>query len=170
MSLRDKLNQHPPLAVAVAALIVIVAWVVVSKAGQSPTGREDLAWYYDIKTGELFGADRTLPPPLELAEDNVAVRAAVYSCGSCDDDKRFIAYLESYDDAAHEAYTHQPRTAEDDVVIDRGYRIGTAPQGESIEWMSADNPAAIELLDSPASRCATGEKLIACRPSRATFP
>ena len=86
----------PKLVVWVnAALLVIIAAVlVITHAVGSAEPPVTLAWWYDMGTGELYGASGQGLPPEVAPSGAEAVKAVVYAEKDCaDPTDRFIVYL-----------------------------------------------------------------------------
>ncbi len=99
MSLRDWINSNPTVVTsgAVVILVAALAWIITAgiggSGGSSASGAQ--AYFLDLKTGELFKDSDSKLAPIESPNGNQAVRAVVFSCGSCDDkEKRFIGYYQ----------------------------------------------------------------------------
>ena len=107
MGIREKLNDNPPLAIAVAigiALIALIFCIWFMMGGDDVVGPYTGAtfWYYDTNTKKLFPAAREATPPIAAPSDagkdtKSGVRAWVYSCSSCSDaSSQFIGYMITY--------------------------------------------------------------------------
>ena len=84
---------------AVASVLIARTMIGGTSAGQ-PWGKQ---WYYDIGASKIYVDSEALVPPVASpsggeADGPVAsVHAAVYACGSCDDEsKRFAAWLAKF--------------------------------------------------------------------------
>lgn len=167
MGLRDLINQHRTLAaVVIVAIAGLAVLQLTRRSSPDNRGRQDLAWFYLLDTGQLIGADRDTPPPVQT-DAGKAVRAAVFDCGTCDRSTWFIGYLETYDDAARAALAKDQTTLEDDAAIEAGYRIAPAPDGGEPQWIAAATDAGTQLLDAPRERCNGNGELLRCRPDHA---
>jgi hypothetical protein len=75
--------------IALAIVIIVMRW------DRRPDPRENLRWFYDLQSGELFTHDGNARPPVAAPSGGEGVLALVYSCGSCNDpSSRHVAYLE----------------------------------------------------------------------------
>ncbi len=96
MEIREWLNANPSIAGGGAAVVLIlgIVWMVSAMQGPGATEESGSAWYVDLQTGELFTAAASREPPIQSPGGNKAVRAHLYSCGSCQKGERFIGYYE----------------------------------------------------------------------------
>lgn len=189
-------NRRPVLFVGVALLIAAGAlanWLIVA-APSIPTLAHD-AWYFDLANQELFVASSDAVPPIPgphppLGEDGTpvpamtAVRAHLYSCGSCADaSARFIAYLETTQvprsaatvaaDASSPATSPASESAASPVAVPMvaAYVPAPAPApapdaaaAPALEWIVNNGPAAEGLIAKSQNRCPGGAAATRCEP------
>ena len=88
------MGTNPTSAIIAGVVIVLcIVWLVyyyTGKDGPAPTQ----AWYYDMGTGELYGAPGQGFPPKIAPSGKEAVKAKVFAERDCaDPDDRFIVFL-----------------------------------------------------------------------------
>jgi hypothetical protein len=105
-SARSMLNRHAPLVTIVS--LVIMLFTANNIVGQLRTANAANAlpalpaYFYDVATDSLFVSTSQDLPPIagpgsRNPDDRTAVRAFVYACNDCTDDKdRFVAWVEAY--------------------------------------------------------------------------
>lgn len=104
------MSKKQAITVSVCVLVLVVASVLIARTmmgGSSQARPWGKQWYYDIGASKVYIDTETLVPPFASpsggeADGAVAsVHAAVYACGSCDDEsKRFTAWLGKFTPAA----------------------------------------------------------------------
>ena len=159
------------LALPLLALSVIVNYAVTAPANDQPPITH--VWFYDLNDGNLYPqpAGTLSPIAAPSAPDDPAkraVRAHVFSCGSCDAGS-FIAYLTS----ATPRYRALLATGSDDIDEHVEKLAAESSQYEGILHASADNPSqwyvvtapeTVELLRAPARECAGKADPVECFP------
>ncbi|MCX5662517.1 MAG: hypothetical protein NTW19_22780 [Planctomycetota bacterium] len=98
--LKETLDRHPRWVGAGAALVtaLAVAWLARGSiaAAVRPEYKPPPAYYYELATGLVFPGPFRPPNLVQGPAGGPSVRAAVFSCGSCDAaESRFPAWLES---------------------------------------------------------------------------
>lgn len=166
MSIRDKIQNHPVVAVLLCAIVAIVAVLAaVNNSGSSGSTPPRAAWFYDLSTGRLFTADRGAVPPFAI-NGSTAVRARVYGCEGCGEGDRHVVVIEKYPDTVAEELRVPPPVdasgRDADAYTDRRDRlrvesllIAAPPRtgGEQIVWMPLNSPAARAILDRLDDLC-----------------
>ena len=97
------MGKNPTSAIIAGVVIVLcIVWLVyyyTGKDGPAPTQ----AWYYDMGTGELYGAPGQGFPPKIAPSGKEAVKAKVFAERDCaDPDDRFIVFLWKFTDEGKE--------------------------------------------------------------------
>lgn len=78
---------------AAIAILALAAGILLSRSAGSRRAPAQ-TWFLDLQADTLIASD-SLTSPVTLPSGAQAVRAHVYSCGSCDDpDQRMIVYVE----------------------------------------------------------------------------
>lgn len=107
MALREKLNAHPGIAIAVVIVAVAAAiFAVLARTGEQrhlPT-----QVYFSVDDGASYFADDKAYLPQFTKGGKEAVEARVFQCGS---GKPFVAYLTKYSPAALAALQEQKKIA-----------------------------------------------------------
>lgn len=121
--MRDWIADHAGLSSVVVVLLLLatgmyIAWQSSDHHRAGPVGE---AWYYDLSDGTLFAAADAQIPPIDAPSGRYqGVAAHVYTCGTCSDEHRWVAYLETWSDEAK----HLIEAAQ------RGERIDPAHYGD----------------------------------------
>jgi hypothetical protein len=163
--LREKLGNMGSAAVSGLTMVVSVAvlWWGLGVAGWrgGHTTSDGPVWYFDLGTGELFAASAAETPPIpapsgvQINGVDAGVRAHVFSCGSCSDDReRVVLYLETFHPVIRrlrngetvsedEFPSHDPRTAIIKRPGDEGWVLASGREGsrildELMEWECPD--------------------------------
>ena len=132
-------------------------------------------YFLDLSTQSLFAADADQFPPIigpsaAMGTDGVptAVRAYVFTCGSCDDaSQRFVGYLETL---TPEAYLYATRAViagegDTDETFDRvvsGYRV--ASPDLKTGWVIRQSPEAGAVFSAIETKCGRDRQPQPCRP------
>lgn len=170
--------------ISVASLAVIVcgaAWSLSTWfGGDDNPDHPRRVWFYDTTTGSLFVemSDRVAPieSPAKSRESEgkpTGVRAYLFSCGSCSDEKeRFIGYFETHTKAAQDAIINRPPDREGvppvDIssLVDEGTLVAKPVSGSAeLVWvvMVSSEGQAI-MRDAVSKPCADGKLPVQCRP------
>jgi hypothetical protein len=147
------------------------AWVLLAAAAGagcscSPeeVADENLVYFYDQNTGELFSAPADELGPVERPSGKyrgipAGVRAIVYACGQCSDEsKRYVGWLEIPVEALPEA-ERPPRpdgAGPPDVFV-----VIRRPEDE--KWAWADGPEGEKIIEG-TNRCQPGTRKNYCTP------
>lgn len=184
-SARNLLNKHT--AIVTIVTLVVMLWTandILTQIRNKPVVSSIVAlpnYYFDVAENRLFVASSSELSPIagpgsHHPEDRTAVRAFVFACHSCADNKdRFIGWIEAFTPEAKEIQAMQDKQfakPQEDVLsmppaqanraIARGRMVGK-PDPKNPDWSKNLVP-----YDSPA-----GEKILsawpkACGPS--SFP
>lgn len=174
MSLREKLNGNPSIVAGVAGAVLLIAVVVVLlwwlRGGGTYTPYGGQRWYYDTGARALFIDSEARVPPFDHG-GNVAVRAEVGSCGSCDDEAaRKVLWLERYTEAARplmEQYV-QARLS-DNLTAEALEAEAQASEGLEVRdvddptWWAYHTPRAVEIRSRMDTLC-DGQPARFCSP------
>jgi hypothetical protein len=135
----------------------------------------DLAWFYDLETGELFADKAAALPPIDAPSGaNNGVGAVVYACGSCDEDEQRIGYVQQYSDEGRRAMAQlqQLRDAEADIpvqlneTLDRERYVALPPaSGSPPQWASLASPQGQQIASQYMTACGEGTQPRLCPPS-----
>ena len=135
-------------------------------------------YFYDVNTSALFTASEDAPPIATksepLANQPAGVRAYVFSCGECSDEKaRFIGFLHTYTPERRQkslpAYEYArardeaiPRAGQRDLFTGAGSLVRRA---EDSKWFEADSEEGMKVVQSYQSHCVSpGATPIDCEP------
>jgi len=168
MALSDALKNNPAVTAIVAAIIIAasVAMIAYRSNGPRKIGSEQ-AYYYDLKTGELFEAPQAAPPiTAPGGGEKQGVLAVVVACGACDPASPRPAYIQTISEQAHRAIAARPSTPEEQemvaAAIERGRLVASVPaNGEQPQWVMEMSDAGTKIVTdamagcsgSPATRC-----------------
>lgn len=97
MSLREKINQNPIVAVALVVVVILVAGYVIYTQTGSDLASQGNAWFTTDDGATWFRGDIRNDTPPFPHDGKEAVMAYVYTCP---DGKEFTALLERYQPAA----------------------------------------------------------------------
>lgn len=98
MSLRERMEEHRGLVIAIAVTVLIITvWVSMPrKTTVQPPGM----WFWDLTAGKLVEfrpAPDQWPPPITTPDGHELVQANVFACTNCADPAdRYIGYLTRY--------------------------------------------------------------------------
>ncbi len=119
MKLRGWINRNSELVTVISVFLLVFSLVVLVKNAPRQPRLITKAYYYDVVSGRLYPGPLQDTPPIPTPDGNMkngvfaGVRANVFSCTSCDDEKaRVIGYLETYTQEAREALETQRAIAE----------------------------------------------------------
>lgn len=157
---RERLSEHKQaiardvsktkLILLALSCVVLVAGLVWLYVQMRPAPSDDAprgAYFFDLTTGKLYtGMSDQLPPTDTRSGEKVdglpaGVRAYVFSCGSCADEKaRVVAYLETYTPKVRDMIMNRPPDEEGKPPVDLSGVIAKGqwvarPPGES--WKPA---------------------------------
>lgn len=169
MNLRQRINQKPQLAAAVAAAIAIIALIILLFTTRTPPLR-DQGWFFDLGTGELFTADHTGIPPIAAPSGaGQGVRAVILGCGGCGESQRHLAWLEAYTAPARKALQVKQEaqvelSPDQEASIAAGLLIARPPQGSPPRWMPESSPEAATFTAGVLSGLCNGSKPVLCVP------
>lgn len=149
MPIRDWLEEHKPLAIAVALSVVVVAvWLAIPrKQATSAPG----IWFWDLTAGELV----VLQPPIKSLNGHELVRAHVFACKNCSDPAdRFVGYLSR-------VLTPEPPPGQppDTNVIPQ---VSAAPPAE-VQWTLEGGERGQALVRQAFGRC---PRTLVCEPDQ----
>jgi hypothetical protein len=170
MSLRESINGNPAVAGAAVILLLIIAVFVVRGRGTTPY---DQGYFYNLSTGELITLDSATLSPVTLPDGNTAVRAYVFSCTACADD-RFIGHLERYTDESKQLLGRidDPSLSDEqrrelNIQIGHGVQIALPPEsGAQPQWHPMAAPAGAQIMLHAQQQCASPGQMISCLPNQ----
>jgi hypothetical protein len=95
VGLRDTLNRNPSIAtgITLAAIVLVVAFIIYSQSQSSPSGKEPTKAFYTTDEGKHWFVDDIGKLPPFDHDGKEAVRAVLFRCGNGDP---FVGYLERY--------------------------------------------------------------------------
>lgn len=107
MDIREWIHKNTmPAAGILAGVMVLVIIALLFLLGAFDGDKyktSDKLYYYDMKTGKLFAADKDLIPPIKAPSGGEGVVADVYDCDECDGEDQYIALLKKYSPKARKA-------------------------------------------------------------------
>lgn len=143
-------SREPRFAVsaAVAGVGFLIVMAIYVSLPQRVRPSERLAYYYDLRTQELFVDSAVQTPPILSPTDGEqdqapsGVRAHVFGCGdSSDPSNRYIGFLE---------------TSGDQGVLVR--RVTDE------DWVKMKSEAGFAIIHEAGGRCGEGEDAVRCEP------
>ena len=158
---------------AIAACAVVLVGRAVPENPSTPAEPVAMAWFFDRNTGEILPLPDTTEGPAETASGQyngqpAAVRAHVYSCGSCyRKADRYVGWLEI--PAQFVSASRPPdEPLEEDVESGEDVErlMVSAPENE--QWVPMNSSRADEIMKA-VNRCAEGE-IRYCRPRPRPWP
>jgi hypothetical protein len=169
---RERINQRPVWAIAVAAVIIFAGLLYVGYSAYGPSGRVVTeVYYYDLHTKQLFSAGAAELPPIDTASGkDMGVRATVYGLGDCRPDHRVIACLLRYSAATKQAqiedWAQQKKTGAATLTplpnLSDGLEVRSVEGGA---WVPLRSSEGLALADLEAiAKQHPGAKLIPCNP------
>lgn len=139
MSIREKLNQKPSVAVGVSSVIIIAAVVLILLQlwPRTPQGVTSQAFFTD-DDGASFYRDATSNIPPYDHNGKQGVRAYVYRCGR----EQFVGYMERYTPEAHKIFEEQIKagrapTMNADMIGHQNVEVKKPGQGD---WVKLSGP------------------------------
>lgn len=144
--------------IAVSALIVLslLAWWVHRPVKVQPLPQ---VYFFDLGTNALYVQPPGTQSPTQAPSGAMGVMAAVFSCGSCDDEQsRFVGYLTMNSPAYNKAMEQGQEITAELSQLGTLYRD---PQGST--WHTRESPAGQQLIQSVQVRCPEG-MLSICTP------
>lgn len=182
MSLRETLEKHSAVTIAVVVIVLLASSTLLYK--NVFRGRVvpniDQRYFFDLNTGMLFLADVAALPPVEAPSGTLpdgkpaGVRAHVYACGECGQydgmtaeqmhaSGALIGWVETYSQAATAAVS---QNSDDPYNADVGIsgQFVRDPLGD--EWIPLDSDAAAELMRRAMESCPAGQRPNPCHPGR----
>ncbi len=176
MSIREWVNERSAMATIVAILILIgaLAYLFVGSFGGRGRGKiPDQQYFWDTKDQKLVARPRGEVPPVKLDSGGEAVKAMVYSCGSCDPESLTIAWLEKYPPKARtELIDYNKQSAGGpaamssmDPTIMRLEATKRVKTMDSDKWVPTGSPEGRKITGSLGNAC-SGGKIKFCYPGR----
>lgn len=153
MGLREAINRNAGFAIGAAAVLVVIAVVVVLRAGRTqeaqPVAGATGISHYTIDDGATWFADRMdkIPPFKKDGKD--AVRAYVYRDAS---GKEFVSHMERYTPEALRALaalatmTPEQRGLEDPASLAGGLEGIEVKRPKETTWVRASEPRAQQIM------------------------
>ena len=136
-----------------------------------------VVYFYDLETDEYFGHSNADPPPVltpkQTASDKPrGVRAYIYTCSDCSPENRFVAFFETFNPTARDAWRRRltgRRIAEvqgplaDDTVSSKIGRFVALPTDKD-KFIAATDPEALPIIERAYKTCPTGLPPSQCFP------
>jgi hypothetical protein len=196
MKLRGWINRNSELVTVISVFFLVFSLVVLVKNAPKQGRTITRAYYYDVVTGKLFtgpvGDTPPIPTPSGSIKNGVfaGVRANVFTCKSCDDEKsRVIGYLETYTQEAREALDTQRTMAEANIraaevnspdsppttqigpdenevkllAVIAGGRLIASP-ADTEKWFRMESDEGMELVNAAMTDCPGGRYATQCYP------
>lgn len=173
MKLRNWLNNNSSVVIIVAIVLLVLSLASIIYTSQGPSFEPRIidVYYYDLGSKKLFIDKSDKYPPIAAPSGEKGVRAYVFSCGSCADEKqRFIGYLEMYTPKAKERLENpQPPAAQMDPDVPPPdfdiYNQGRLVRGmDTEEWVTAESEAGFQIIDKISTKCGGMEYPKSCFP------
>jgi hypothetical protein len=151
-------------SLVVAVLVILVVLVIVVRWDSGHDASENLRWFYDVQSGELFTHDGNVQPPILAPSGGEGVLAIVYGCGGCDDPSgRQIAYLEKSMPATTSGTSTDPNAGPDpSAIIAQADRQRVASPKSPDNWVAPTSPAGQQVMNM--SGLCPGDTLQICLP------
>lgn len=153
------------LLFAGAVLIVTNLRGVSQTRGNAPAQ----AYFYDLESHQLFAASADATPPIPAPSgEGKAVRAFIYTCGSCKTDRRLV-YLQMLTERAHDAASRMARLDQQERarlydVVHQGTMVAAEPtNGSPPRWVSIATPEGRAITQTSAAMC-DGKPATSCPP------
>ena len=121
--LRNWIADHAGLSIILVGLLLLATGIYTAWRWGDPHPPDPVseAWYYDLSDGTLFAATAAQIPPIDSPSGSgQGVTAHVYTCATCSEQDRWIAYLETWSAEAKDLIE----------AARRGERIAPAHYGE----------------------------------------
>ena len=167
MSLGEMLNKNPMIGVGVAVVILVVAGVIVMRStgiGDSPNILKQ-RYFYDMTSGDVIVMDN-VPAPVTADSGSTAVWAAVYTCGSCDNEsERFVGYLQKYTDQA-KSEVAKPLSQQDYDTVNEGTVVAMVPEkaGDELAWFQVETREGMQITQASVQARCPGGMTMPCSP------
>ncbi|MDX1683166.1 MAG: hypothetical protein R3336_08600 [Phycisphaeraceae bacterium] len=186
---RKWINKNSgPVTIGAVCLLAFLLYIIVTQLMPgSPQMEVPDAWFYDLKTGQLFAApsDRVPPIPTDSGPlDNgmpAGVRAHVFTCGSCTRDEMFVAYVSTYTQEAKALLEKVNAAQKDggaevspDKMMEWQWKVeqGNAIKAVDIEvdqpladgWFAMESDEAYQISQKVNERCGPGKRAKPCSP------
>ena len=143
MNIREWANKNSALVTGISIVVFVGALVfLIFGGGETETRGPEQRWFYDLNTGSLFPQAPDVFPPVETESGDfngepAGVHAMVFSCGECNEDERFVAWLTTY-----------PPEVKKALETMRSQGLSDVPEGTP-GWINPIDPTAHELLATP---------------------
>jgi hypothetical protein len=168
MQIREYINQHPALAWGIAgplalAAVVFIAWWAWPHVEREP---QQMAYFYDLNTGELFEVPASTIGPIETESGPykqmpAGVRAHVYCYGTYREGvEKFVGYLEVPIEGVPR--DQWPPGVEPDPDTEIGDYLVRRPDDD--RWYNASSPEGIAIMDEVHTRCPEGQRVSYVKP------
>jgi hypothetical protein len=136
---------------AVAGIFIVIVFFKRTR-NHGGGGREGQAWFYDLKTRQLFPAPARSIPPIDAPSGSAAgVRAYVYACGESQvPGDRVIAFLEELTpDGKQEVEKYVKQAGSQAAIGSAMERVGdevlvSSPEKE--EWVPKNSPEGLSIM------------------------
>ncbi len=170
------LAQNKPLAVGLILACLggaVGLYFLLSPDDPQPEPAVELVYYYDVNTKALFTASAKEWPPIDGPSGKpgpdgkpAGVRAHVFACGSCADEKnRFVGFLENLTPEA-KAVVLRIKQGEAPPRADlEVWELGTfirTPDQEA--WTQRTDPAHAKVIEAIKAQCSGRGPLTDCFP------
>lgn len=143
-------NQWVYIVLFVAAAVLLWRAVQPEQTQSNSDNVSDETWFVDVATGEPFRAGRDLVPPIKSPAGNEAAWAAMYGCGGCGKEQRFIGYYIKHTDELK-------AQAESDAGVKASLygesRAGRLYSTDGKTWVAAESPDKAGMIESFRNRC-----------------
>ena len=158
------MTQNPVVAVIAAIVMIIAVVFVIRHIVGSDAPPENLSFWYDMTSKELYGAPGKLYPPMTAPSGGEGVKARVYTRSTCDKaSDRYIGYLVRFTPeaiAAMKALKPPIDPGEANRIALEGQYVKT-PDDE--DWYLAGTPEAREIMGDPRFTGTPGKVDKPCR-------
>ena len=145
------MGKNPVVAVIAVVVLLAAVWFIARQMGLGGSGgKAPVAFWYDLKTGKLFGGPNTTDP-VQAPSGGEAVRAHVFACNDCADaNDRFIGYLEKFTDEARQVLVEQKGAPMARAMAMEYVKVRRA---DDTEWVNGGDPEGIEIMTEYLSKC-----------------
>lgn len=169
--------KKPAVAGALVVILLAIAGWNMFRYVSPPESKSAWpnAWYYDLTSTKLFVLPASSVPPVAApGGDEAGVWAAVYACGSCDDQsKHFVAWLEKFSPETKKqledliaprlkGYTDFNPYETLNMWDNTGHLIGVP--GKEIKWVQMYSTDAEKIKAEASKKCQPPQTFVRCQP------
>lgn len=169
MNLREWMNQNSAVVTIIAVVLLLVSLgVIIMTLTPKNNLRVVDVYFMDTADGSLFVDKSDKLAPVVAPSGKDGVRAFVFSCGDCGDEKsHFVGWLETYTPEAKkaiEAPVEDPEAGMGNYeVIEKGHMVADPVNKK---WYMSNSEEGYKIMDMMEARCGKDVPAKPCFPGK----